>query len=314
LIRTITFNVRTLFFDLEKKSTNLDVKCFHTLPTKIAEYSPKSDRSMRLSLAATTSPSDGTSPDQPPAPDNQQPRYMQLAQTLKQAIAAGTYPIGARLPTEQQICEQFKVSRFTARGAVRILADAGLVTRKQRIGTVVTATSEAPRYRHNAASVQDLLQYAQDTHLRFAYIGQLALSRAQAEEFGVEAGDEWVYCMGIRVAGTLAEQAAGTVRPICLTRLYLNPVLRGIETQLREHRGAVHLLIESDYGVTIERVEQDLHGILLSAEDAANLGATAGAAGLRIVRRYYSTKGELLEVADNIHAADRFSYHMEIRK
>jgi len=270
---------------------------------------------MRSSLAANTSPSDVMSPDQPaPEPDNQPPRYVQLAQTLKQAIAAGTYPIGAKLPTEQQLCEQFKVSRFTARAAVRILADAGLVTRKQRIGTVVTATSEAPRYRHNAASVQDLLQYAQDTHLRFAYIGQLALSRTQAEEFGVEAGEEWVYCMGIRVAGTLAEQAAGTVRPICLTRLYLSPVLKGIETQLREHRGAVHLLIESDYGVTIERVEQDLQGILLSAEDAANLGTTPGAAGLRIVRRYYSTKGELLEVADNIHAADRFSYHMEIRK
>lgn len=270
---------------------------------------------MSLTPVDELAPSDAPTPDLSALPsDSQLPRYVQLAQTLKQAIIEGAYPIGARLPTEQQLCEQFKVSRFTARAAVRILADSGLVTRKQRIGTVVTATSEASRYRHNAASVQDLLQYAQDTHLRFAYIGKLALSKAQAEEFGAQPGEEWVYCMGIRIEGTLTEQAAGTVRPICLTRLYLNPLLKGIETRLREHRGAVHLLIEDDYGIVMERVEQDLHAILLSAEDAANLGATPGAAGLRIVRRYFSTKGELLEVADNVHAGDRFSYHMEIRK
>lgn len=260
-------------------------------------------------------PLDTAMPDLPALPsDSQLPRYVQLAQTLKQAIMEGAYPIGARLPTEQQLCEQFKVSRFTARAAVRILADSGLVSRKQRIGTVVTATSEPSRYRQNAASVQDLLQYAKDTHLRFAYIGKIALSKAQAAEFGAEVGEEWVYCLGIRSDGTLTEQAAGTVRPINLTRLYLNPVLKGIEARLREHRGAVHALIEEDYGIVMERVEQDLHAILLSAEDAANLGAAPGAAGLRIVRRYYSTKGELMEVADNIHAGDRFSYHMEIRK
>ncbi|HTR10622.1 MAG TPA: GntR family transcriptional regulator [Paraburkholderia sp.] len=271
-------------------------------------------------MPASTADIDSTSPETSPADqpelatDSQPPLYAQLAQKLRHAIAAGTYPIGARLPTEHQLCEQYQVSRFTAREAVRILADSGLVVRKQRVGTIVTATSGSPRYTHNATSVRDLLQYAQDTQLRFAYIGKLALSKALAEEFGAQAGAEWVYCVGIRVAGTLAEQAAGAVRPICVTRLYLNPMLEGIETRLRGRRDAVHTLIESNYGILIERVEQDLQGISLDAEDAANLGATPGAAGLRIVRRYYSAKGELLEIADNVHAGDRFTYHMEMRK
>jgi len=38
LIRTIKITVRTLFFIIGKKSTNLDVKCFHTLPIEIAIY------------------------------------------------------------------------------------------------------------------------------------------------------------------------------------------------------------------------------------------------------------------------------------
>jgi DNA-binding GntR family transcriptional regulator len=53
--------------------------------------------------------------------------------------------------------------------------------------------------------------------------------------------------------------------------------------------------------------------VLLDADDAANLGAKPGAAGLRIIRRYFTDKGELLEIADNIHASDRFSYRMQMR-
>lgn len=243
-----------------------------------------------------------------------QPRYAQVARELKNAIASGVYPIGAHLPTEHQLCEQFGISRFTAREAVRILAAGGLVTRRPRIGTVVTATSDVARYTHNASSVQDLLQYAQATELRLVFIGKVVFGKEQAQEFGVEAGQEWVYGMGVRMAGTAAEQALGTTSPICVTRLYLNPVLTGIETRLRGRRGAVHAMIEADYGIPIVRVEQELQGVLLDADDAANLDAEPGAAGLRIVRRYYSDTDELLEIADNIHASDRFRYRMQMRK
>jgi GntR family transcriptional regulator len=250
----------------------------------------------------------------PEKTEDGQPRYLQMAQELKRAIANGTYPVGAHLPTEHQLCEQFKVSRFTAREAVRMLAASGLVTRRQRVGTVVIAATEAQRYTHHADSVQELLQYAQDTELRLVYIGKVALSKEKAQEFGAQAGQEWVYGMGVRVAGTASDQASGATRAICVTRLYLNPVLEGIESKLRGRRGAVQALIESEYGIPIERIEQELQGVLLDADDAANLGTTPGAAGLRIVRRYYSQQGELLEIAENIHPADRFVYRMQIRK
>ena len=99
-----------------------------------------------------------------------------------------------------------------------------------------------------------------------------------------------------------------------MTRLYLNPVLTGIEKLIRERSGAVYAIIERDYGISVERVEQELQGVLLDADDAANLGAPVGAPALRILRKYYSAQGHLLEVAENIHPSDRFSYRMELRK
>ena len=243
--------------------------------------------------------------------DDGQPRYLQIARELKRSIADGSYPVGARLPTELELCEQFGISRFTARAAVRILSSAGLVVRRQRVGTVVVATPDDARYSHDAASLRDLLQYAQDTELRLIYIGKVALTKAQAREFGVKAGEEWIYAIGMRHG---AKTNGHGDRPFCLTRLYLNPVLKGIETRLRARKTAVYALIENEYKIPIERVEQDFQGVVLDADDAANLGAPVGAPALRIVRRYYSDDGRLLELADNVHPSDRFTYQMQLRK
>lgn len=237
-----------------------------------------------------------------------QPRYQQVARVLKRAIADGTYPVGARLPTELELCAQFGISRFTARGAVRLLSQAGLVTRRQRVGTVVTATPDQARYTHDVTSADELFQYAQDTELRLVYVGRLGLSKAQAQEFGDEPGAEWIYALGLR------RTPDADAPPICVTRIFLNPVLDGIQARLRSGKVAIYSLIEQASGRAIARIEQQLSGVVLDADDAANLGAAPGAPALRIVRRYYGDDGRLLELAENIHPSDRFTYRMELRK
>jgi len=245
------------------------------------------------------------------------PRYLQIARELTAAIASGQYEVGARLPTELEMCEHFQISRFTAREAIRVLSSAGLITRRQRVGTVVIATPSDARYTHAVSSVGDLFQYAQDTELRLMFIGKVSLAKDKAAQFGAAAGEEWVYAMGMRdgsPAATTKGQAPQPGRPICLTRLYLSPELKGIESRLRERKTAVYAIIEREFGVTIQRVEQDLQSVALDADDAANLGVAAGSPALLIVRRYFDDRGRLMEVAENIHPGDRFTYRMQLRK
>jgi GntR family transcriptional regulator len=129
--------------------------------------------------------------------------------------------------------------------------------------------------------------------------------------------------MGVRRESTLTPAAgskgaktgaADEGLPICITRLFLNPSLKGIETKLRERKTAVYAMVERDFGITIQRVEQELQSVALEADDAANLGAQPGAPALRILRRYYDNHGRLMEVAENIHPGDRFTYRMQLRK
>jgi GntR family transcriptional regulator len=246
--------------------------------------------------------------------DDSAPRYLQIARELTAAIASGRYPVGARLPTELELCGHFAISRFTAREAVRVLSQAGLVTRRQRVGTVVIAMPDEARYSHAASSVSDLFQYAQDTELRLIYIGKLALARDRARQFGAKVGDEWTYAVGLRTETALASAKDKASRPICVTRLFLNPVLKGIDAKLRERKTAVYAIIEREYKRNIQRVEQELQSIALDADDAANLGSTPGSPALLVLRRYFDDRDQLLEVAENIHPGDRFTYRMQLRK
>ncbi len=57
---------------------------------------------------------------------------------LRQAILAGEFPLGTKLPNEDQLCDRFGVSRVTIREAVRGLIEDGYVVRRQGSGTYVT--------------------------------------------------------------------------------------------------------------------------------------------------------------------------------
>src|SRR4051794_24415140 len=102
-----------------------------------------------------------------------QSKSMRIARDLRQAIASGRYPLGAQLPTEHELCAKLGVSRFTIREAIRVLSDGGLVQRKPRAGTLVTALPDDARYSHGMGSLRELFQYAQSTHFQYVYVGRI---------------------------------------------------------------------------------------------------------------------------------------------
>jgi GntR family transcriptional regulator len=64
-----------------------------------------------------------------------------IAQELRQAIEAGELAPGARLPSERDLAHQYGTARNTAREAIRLLSDAGLVTAEHGRGVFVRRES-----------------------------------------------------------------------------------------------------------------------------------------------------------------------------
>lgn len=59
------------------------------------------------------------------------------AEMLRQAIAEGSYPSGAQIPSEKDLISRLGVSRTTLREALRILENDGLIERRRGLGTYV---------------------------------------------------------------------------------------------------------------------------------------------------------------------------------
>src|SRR5688572_10924825 len=97
------------------------------------------------------------------------PRYAALAPGRADEIARRRHPAGSRLPTEVELSAERGVSRATVRAALERLEELGLVSRRRRSGTRVTAASPAERlggYVQSLSGVEDLLQYAAETERR----------------------------------------------------------------------------------------------------------------------------------------------------
>ena len=65
------------------------------------------------------------------------PLYQQLSLRLKNDIAAGIYSPGSCIPSEETLCETYRVSRVTVRKALSHLVQEGLLVRKQGKGSFI---------------------------------------------------------------------------------------------------------------------------------------------------------------------------------
>jgi DNA-binding GntR family transcriptional regulator len=66
------------------------------------------------------------------------PPYQQIAAIIRRRIGTGQYRPDSRIPTESEIVGEFDVARMTARRAVAVLREEGLVYTVPNRGSYVT--------------------------------------------------------------------------------------------------------------------------------------------------------------------------------
>lgn len=238
---------------------------------------------------------------------DERPRYRQIADLLRGGIESGLYPVGDQLPTESELCEAHSISRHTVREALRLLAEAGLIQRRQGSGSLVIAATPPQGYVHSMRSLNELFQYAADTVLRYTGTGMRIPGHDFEADIGPGFDREWLSAEGMRM------DAAGRVA-LAHVRIWINPDFAAIEADLSHTQGAIYARIERLFGVEVSEVEQLIRMEPAPPATAAALGLRARAMVGRVTRRYLDAAGRLLLVSINYHPAERFSYAMRLRR
>jgi GntR family transcriptional regulator len=77
--------------------------------------------------------------------------------------------------------------------------------------------------------------------------------------------------------------------------------------------GPIYTWIEEMYDERIVEVVQTLRAVTVPLAIAKKLAVAAGSPALEIERVYKTAKNRVIEVAFNLHPADRFSYSISLR-
>ncbi len=225
---------------------------------------------------------------------------------LHERIVSGRYPVGSLLPTEQELCAEFDVSRYTVREALRQLSDAGFLTRRQGSGSEVLSDKPHNKYVQTMRSLHELYDYASETTLDIGAIDTITADVALSERLGRTSGRRWLHVTAVR------RQPSG--EPICFVEVHIHGDYRDIAGEIADLSGPIYDHIEESYDVAIVEVIQTISAEPLPAAAAQALGLAAGDIAIKVIRRYLAAGDKPIQVSTNWHPAQSYSYTMSIRR
>lgn len=224
------------------------------------------------------------------------PRYFEIEQSLRERVSA--LQPNSPLPSEAQLCEQFGVSRMTARAAVQRLVQDGLVYRVPGRGTFVAT----PRANRTAAHI---LSFSDEMRRE----GRTPSSRV-IEHRRRRATDEEERRLGVSKIVVLRRVRLADGRPVALERAVFpaDRVRDALDGDL-ERQSLFQTLVAA--GLYPTSGSAALAAEAASAEDARLLRVRKGAPLLVERRLIHDQDGKPLEWTESRYVGSRYGIDVE---
>ncbi len=233
------------------------------------------------------------------------PLYFRLYRLLKDAILNGTMAHGAQMPTEQQLAENFGVSRITAKRAMDELAAEGLVERRRGKGThVIYEYEPQPLKAPLVGMLQEIESMARRSEVKVLECQRSRPPASVRDMLGLDEKDKALHLLRVRSRDGLpfGYYASWTSR-------LDKPVSK------RDFARAPRLQIFRKQGLELSHVIQTIGAVAATQELAQHLDTSPGAPLLSLVRQsFISEDGEekLVDYLEVFYHPDRFQYRMDL--
>lgn len=233
------------------------------------------------------------------------PRYIQVYSTVRDWIYQGSYKPGARLPTEEELCRLFQVSRITTRKAVDMLVDEGLVVRQPGRGTfVVEDLADAPVIGEMDQLLRKVERLGKNSRI------------AQAEVVEVEADPDTQKDLHLPPGSKV--QRASHVRindrqPVGYVVTYIPASLK-VRFDLRELNESPMLTLLERKGLDIASADQVISATLADARLASLLNTTVGAPLVHIRLVVFDSQRQPIERLVAWYRGDYYHHHIHLTR
>ncbi len=233
------------------------------------------------------------------------PLYLQVSATLRTAILRGIYPVGARLPTEDELCRRFGVSRHTIREALRQLRAEDLITSRPGSRPLVASPAGArPAERIGGEIGEDFFDYTIGTRLEVQSMEMTAMTGELAPAAGRLAGEQW-----LRVEGYRTSIDTGTTT--CWNSYHIARPYAAVGRLLGRQVGPLIPLLEDLFGKRITKITRSVSAVPMPEEHAQRFAVAAGSSSLAIVTRCDTADGRTAMVNRSLHPGATLHYTID---
>lgn len=232
------------------------------------------------------------------------PIYARIATDLRERIGNGDWGLGHQVPTEDELCRRYSVSRMTVRHAIDRLVAAGLLVRRQGVGTFVASTKVERVASRLLGFAEDAVAHGLQPATQVLGRGYETAGEEDAELLRVSP-EEQVY--RVRRLRFTEGEAIGlntvVVAPAFSAQLedidYLNSFYEGVAKAI---------------GVEVSHADQTIEAALPDPKTASLLGLHGEAAMLRVTRVTYLADGRLVGLTRTLYRGDRYYLSLSIRR
>lgn len=238
-------------------------------------------------------------------PDARVPLYHQLFMILRGRIYSGDIALGDRLPSEQELCVEFGVSRITAKRSLNELAEAGLVIRERGRGTSVVRRPPSPVV---TSSIEGWLE-------NISLMGMTTTVNVLSFDY-VEASPE--------VADALQIESRAIVQRSVRVRSLEGEPMSYLTTFVPEDIGLqydrddlsdqplLHLLERA--GVSVAAAQQTISADVADAKVGRALGIQVGVPLIEVVRVVEDTHARPVEFIRVLYRPDLYRFKMSMQR
>jgi GntR family transcriptional regulator len=207
------------------------------------------------------------------------PLYAVLEAQIATGIAAGEFPVGSQLPTEDNLVQRFAVSRTTVRKAIQNLSNRGLIEIRRGTGTFVTQPRITQDLTELTGFVEDMDALGHAATARLIDRIVVAADAEVAQHLALAVGTHVIRIRRVRLANGVGMSLDETYLPLEIGEKI---VAHDLEAE------PIFTLLEQRYDIPLLEAEYKLEAVSADQDVAAALGVEAGSPIFRIERTSYS--------------------------
>jgi len=233
--------------------------------------------------------------------DSPIPRYLQLADLMRQRIARGQWGQGHRLPSLEELVAEFGVARVTVRQAIDVLTREGLVSPQQGRGTFVTGLPPNDRWLQVQTTLAELAKVYRDTKPKIVNIDETITNPPLTAQDGV-AAERYVYMRRVH-------EREG--RPYCVINIYLDEQIFRRDPVRYRNETVIPLLV-SDPALRIARAHPVLTIGTADMEVAGHLQVPVNTPIAEVRRLFLDEAGKVVYLSEVSYRGDFIHLEMNL--